>query len=405
MKILKALFTYLLIFSALGQEDFGIKEKVDRLVSRKITNLYSKEVVNRIKNYNKLRTNPKKYFESIGIAAVEISAMFKVMSELKTKSLPELIIRESGILTLRDKGSVVKFSFKSLADREVYINGVKVKTPKMTKYKFGQYFSDFSESMFEGFNKKTSFVNLLNTLTFIPTVHADEGSDYLNLPDGEEVPHYQRQGYSPKDKIIDNLYSNAKFRHNVRQTSQVLLAGIIALASDLELDEMANYENKKVQLPKNLKILYKHIDKLAKMCEEELLRPESKLFSEDTEATRMITALDRINEKLNRLDSMGKAWWNEVDTLVWTRTSFHFNPDAKSYNICHVERIKQIYEDKNLCGNMEKISNCLIKYRSTGRVSDKTLTDDQMDLLLENPLGKDYGQDDVLKAIQYNQQK
>ncbi|PIK15271.1 hypothetical protein [Halobacteriovorax sp. JY17] len=404
MKIILTLFLTLSVFSSLAQENFGIKEKVDRLVSRKITDIYSKEIVSRIENYNALRANPREYFESVGIESSEIEAAFKIFPELTKNSLPELIIRKSGILVLRDRGNVVKFTFKSLASREVYINGVKIKTPKMTKYKFGQFFKDFSDNMYEGFNKKTTFMMFINSLSLIPSVHAQE-SDYLNLPDGEEVPHYHRKGYSPKDKIIDNLYSDEKFRHNVKQTSQVLLAGIMALAGDLELEQVANYENKKENLPANLKKLYKHIDKLANMCDEELAKPESKLFTENNDATKMITALDRINEKINRLDSMGKSWWNEVDRLVWRRTSFHFDADAKSYNICHVERIKKIYEDKNLCGNMEKISNCLIKYRSTGRVSEKTLTDDQMDLLLDHPLGRDHGQDDVLKWINTSKEK
>ncbi|WP_413699068.1 hypothetical protein ACLKMH_16160 [Psychromonas sp. KJ10-10] len=236
--------------------------------------------------------------------------------------------------------------------------------------------------------------------------------DYLDLPDGEEVPHYHRKGWDRNDDV-DNLYkvmeneirdrfgyeSYREVKHNIKQTKQVLLASLMANAGDLDLHQIANYENKKENLPANLKKLYKRIDDMANMCDEERVKTNGR-FNNGSEATKMLTALDLTNEKINRLNSMGKIWWKEVDRLVWRRTSFHFDADAKSYNICRVERINKMYYDKNLCSNMEKLTQCLVDFRTSGRTSDKYLTDDQMDLLLDNPLGRDYGQDDILNWIQ-----
>lgn len=399
MKYIITTFLFLSIFSSYGQENFGIKEKVNRMVGRKLTDIYSKEVVRRIENYNNLRTNPKKYFESVGMDAKVIEGLIKNLPELKTRSLPELVIRKSGIAILRDRGSVIKFSFKSLSKREIYINGIKVKTPKMEKDHFNKYFKNFNQNMYKAFNEKTSFINILNLINPILSVHAE--SDYLNIPDGREVPHYQREGYDPNEFVYDNLYDDTEFKHNVKQTKQVLLAAIMAISSDLELSFMANYRNKKKELPDNLRKLYERIDQLANSCNNFKNDPSRKGDIESyNEATKMLTSLDLVNEKMNRMESLGKSWWGEIDDLVWMRTSMHFNPSAKSYNICKAERIKQIYEDKNLCENMNKITNCLIEFRSKGRVSDKRLSDEQMDLLIDNPRGRDFGQDDILNWIQ-----
>ncbi|WP_372654618.1 hypothetical protein [Halobacteriovorax sp.] len=401
MKFLITIFFLFSILSSYGQENFGIKGKVDRLVGRQITSIYSNEVIARIENYNKLRNTPKKYFESIGMNPQEINGLIGALPELKTRSLPELLIRKSGILILRDRGSVIKFTFKSLGKREIYINGIKVKTPKMVDEKFNSYFKSFNENMYSAFNKKTTFIQILHLLNPIVSVQAGAGEDYLNIKDGTEVPHYNREGYDRSDKEIHNLYDNTDFNHNVRQTKQVLLAAIMTISSDLELSFMANYRNKKQELPDNLKKLYDKIDKLANSCNSFKEDP-SKIgdVASYNQASRMLTSLDLVNEKMNRIESVGKNWWGEIDDLVWQRTSFHFNPDAKSYNICKVDRIREIYEDKNLCDNMDKITNCLIEFRSSGRVSDKRLTDDQMDLLIDNPRGRDYGQEDIMKWIQ-----
>ncbi|WP_417334830.1 hypothetical protein [Halobacteriovorax marinus] len=397
MRTLLALFLTLSLFSASGQENFGIKGKVDRLVSRKITEIYSKEVIKRVESYNKLRHTPAKYFEQIGMGPAAVESFLKAFPESKSRSLPELIIRESGILILRDRGNVVKFSFKSLSKREVYINGVKVNTPKMVNSDLDQFFKEFNQNMFDAFHKKVSFIDVLSNI-FIQSVYAQE-SDYLQLPDGKEVPHYRRKGYDKTKKPLLSLYKNDNLDYNVNQTNQVLLASIMAISADLELNDMANYRNKKVNLPANLKKLYKKIEDLANTCHSESVSTKGK-FVEGSEATKMLTALDRVNERINRLENMSTLWWQELDELVWNRTSFHFDPDSKSYEICKVERIKEIYYDRNLCENMDKITDCLVAFRSSGRVNEKTLTDDQMDLLLENPAGRDYGQDDVLRWIQ-----
>ena len=401
MKLILTILLTLLILPVSAQENFGIKGKVNRLVGRKMTAAYSREVVSRIETYNKLRHTPQKYFKSIGMSSKEIDMLVKALPELKVRSLPELIVRKSGILILRDRGSVVKFSFKSLSKREIYINGIKVKTPKMEAHKFNKYFKDFNKNMYQAFNQKTTFVDILNFLLPISSVNAQSGIDYLNIPDGDELPHYKREGYDKNDKEINNLYDDTEFKHNIRQTKQVLLAAIMAISSDLELDFLANYEDKKKNLPENLKKLFDRIGKLANSCDSFKNDPaKSGDFASYNEAGKMLTSLDLVNEKINRIESLGKDWWGEIDRLVWSRTSFHFNPDAKSYNICKADRITEMYKDEKLCENMDKITTCLIEFRSSGRVSDKRLTDDQMDLVIENLGGEDYGQDDVIRWIQ-----
>ena len=401
MKLILTMLLTLSIFSSTAQENFGIKGKVNRLVGRKMTAIYTDEVVRRIESYNTLRHTPKKYFESIGMSKREIDSLVTALPELKVRSLPKLIIRKSGILILRDRGSVVKFSFKSLGKREIYINGIKVKTPEMKSRKFEKYFKDFNKNMYTAFNQKTTFVDILNFLIPISSTNAQSGIDYLNIPDGDEVPHYKREGYDKSDKEVNNLYDDTDFKHNIRQTKQVLLAAIMAISSDLELEYWANYVDKKKSLPGNLKKLFTRIDKLASSCESFKNDPsKSGDFASYNDAGRMLTSLDLVNEKMNRIESLGKDWWSEIDSLVWKRTSFHFNPDAKSYNICKADRISEMYKDEKLCENMDKITNCLIEFRSSGRVSDKTLTDEQMDLMIENINGKDYGQDDVIRWIE-----
>jgi len=231
--------------------------------------------------------------------------------------------------------------------------------------------------------------------------HAMSGSEYLSIEDVYSVPIFKRQGYSKEDKIIDNLYDNSDYNHNRRQTMQVLLASIMALNSDLDLNFQANYKEKKKNLPENLKKLYDRIDELANSCNSFKDDPaRSGDIGSYNQAGQMLTALDRVNEKMNRIESVGKRWWGDINELVWQRTSFHFGPDAKSYNICRVKRISEIYEDKRLCNNLDKITNCLIEFRSSGRVSDKTLTDAQMQLLIYNPRARDHGQEDLIRWIE-----
>ncbi len=397
MKLILTIFITLSLCTTYGQENFGMKEKVNGFVEKKITNIFNKEVLKRLENYNNLRENPRKYFSSIGISSVEMDALIKIFPELKTRSLPRMIMRDSGIFTVRDRGSVVKFSFKSLAKSEVYINGVKVILPDMKSSSFGEYVKSFNSNMYKAFNKKTSFLYFLNSFKLISSVNAQE-IDYLDIKDGDDVPHYHKMGHDPSAKIIKNLYDDSEFAHNVNQTKQVLLAAIMAISNDIKLFSDANWENKKFNLPNNLKILYGKIDKMANLCEKESINTNKK-FNNPGPATEMLTALDLVNEKINRLDTMGKDWKSEVDDLVWRRTSFHVDFNAKSFNICNDERIKKIHYDPNLCSNLDKITQCLIDFRSSGRVSEKRLDDSLMDKLLENPTGKDYGQDDIIDWV------
>ncbi|GEM_PF-2890684 len=402
----------LLVSNIVAQENFGIKEKVNTFTENKIRHLLVKEFMSRLEKFKDLENNPKKYYKSLGLHPVEEKYLFKIFPKAAEAKLPKMTLSKTGEIRLTYNKQVAHFTLKDLKDRQVHIDGKTIKLPKRDFENFVDYYTEFNINVYDAFNKKTTRFNFLKTLHLIDSVHADEGSDYLNLPDWEEVPQYQRQGWDKND-ATPNLYSDMEkkierkfgkkaalaIRHNYRQTKQVLLASVMALAGDLELEEMANYDNKKVNLPKNLKKLYKHIDKIANVCDKERIETNGK-FRNGSDATKMLTALDLVNEKINRLSSMGKAWWLEVDNLVWGRTSFHPNPDGKSYNICLVKRIQQIYYDKNLCSNMEKLTKCLVDFRTSGRVSENYLSDEQMDLLLENPLGKDYGQEDVLQWIQ-----
>jgi len=241
-----------------------------------------------------------------------------------------------------------------------------------------------------------------------PEAETISGEEYLSIPDGKSVPDYNREGWDRNDKV-ENLYKEEqeysmrmygfKVNHNIRQTKQVLLAAVMAISSDIYLEYMANYRNKRTSIPKNLKTLYTKIGKMAASCDRERRETGGK-FVKGSEATKMLTALEVVNEKMNRIESVGKNWWGEIDDLVWQRTTFHFNPDYKSYNICKVKRIREMYEDKRLCDNLEKLTQCLVDFRTSGKVSNTRLNDEQMDLLIDNPRGRDYGQDDILNWVQ-----
>ena len=398
---MKLFIVLLFITSTFAQENFGVREKVNAYTEREIRKVLSKEFIQRLNKYKNLENNPRKYYESLSLSESERKSFFKLFPKAIKEDLPKITLTKSGIITLTYKNETSHFTFSDLAKNQVYIKDVLVKLPVGDIKSFTQYFNIFNKNMNDAFSKKITFIKVLNFLNPVTHVHAMSGSEYLAIPDGDELPIFKRQGYDKSEKIVNNLYDDTDYRHNIRQTKQVLLAAIIAISSDLNLDFLANYDEKKKNLPNNLKMLYDRIHELASSCNNFKNDPSRKGdFASYNKASKMLTSLDLVNEKINRLESLGKDWWGEIDRVVWSRTSFSFNPDAKSYNICKVKRIAEIYEDKRLCGNLDKITNCLIEFQSSGRVSNKRLNDAQMDLVIENLGGEDYGQDDVIRWIE-----
>ncbi len=404
---------FVLTASGFAQENFGIKDKVENYLKVNTERIVGDEILSRINKYKKLESDPKKYYESLGLTDSELKGFYKLFPGILKENLPKITLNKAGLLKLTYKDQSAHFTFSDLGKGHVYINNVLVKLPSDDVKSFPEYFNSFNKNLREATSKKTTFLNIIRSFSLISSANAqtiiyyDEYVDesdlpkknYLDYKDGDDIPHYHKDGYDPKDKVDKNLYDDTDFAHNVNQTKQILLAAIMAISNDIKLYSEANWANKKKNLPSNLKILYGKIDRMAKSCDKERLETNGK-FREGSDTVKMLTALDLVNEKINRLDTMGKDWQSEVDELVWRRTSFHVDFNGKSFNICKSKKMKSIYFDPNLCSNLNKITQCLIDFRTSGKVSDKRLSDKEMDLLLENPTGRDYGQEDILKWIQ-----
>ncbi|WP_372654619.1 hypothetical protein [Halobacteriovorax sp.] len=405
---MKFLIILLFLSNSFAQENFGMKEKVNSFAEKEVRKILTNEFISRLDKYKKLEKKPKEYYNSLGFTEEERKAFFKFFPDALKEDLPSITLNKAGLITLTYKGESAHFSFSDLAKSQVYIKNKLVKLPVGNVKNFTEYFNIFNENMYKSFNEKSVFFKALELIIPNASAQTISGEEYLSIPDGKSVPEYNREGWDRNDKV-ENLYKEEqehsmrmygfKVNHNIRQTKQVLLAAVMAISSDIYLDFMANYKNKRTAIPNNLKTLFTKIGKMAATCDEERRETGGK-FVKGSEATKMLTALEVVNEKMNRIESVGKNWWGEIDDLVWQRTTFHFNPDYKSYNICKVKRITEMYEDKKLCDNLEKLTQCLVDFRTSGKVSNTRLNDEQMDLLIDNPRGRDYGQDDILNWVQ-----
>ena len=398
---MKLLIVLLFITNTFAQENFGVREKVNSYAEKEVRKALTQEFARKLDKYKRLEKNPKKYYDSLALSEKERKSFYKLFPKALKEDLPKITLSKTGVVTLKYKDGTAHFSFDDLANNQIYIKDILVKLPVGGSKTFTEYFNIFNKNMYKAFTKKTTFFKVINFLNPIPVANAMTGSEYLNIPDGEMVPKFKRQGYDKRDEIVHNLHDDTDFKHNVRQTKQVLLAAIIGLHSDLDLHRFANYQNKKQYLPANLKMIYDRIHELASSCNNfKTDTSRSGDLANYNEASKMLAALDVVNEKMNRLESLGKDWWAHMNRLVWTRTSFTFDPDAKSYNICRVKRISEIYEDKRLCDNLDKITHCLIDFRSSDRVIDRRLNDDQMYKIIDSSALEEYGQDDVIKWIE-----
>lgn len=403
---MKILILLLFVSTSFGQENFGMREKVNSFAEKEVRKILTDEFIRRLDKYKQLESNPKEYYNSLGLTAKEKETFLSYFPKALKENLPKITLNKAGLITLTYKDETAHFSFSDLSKNQIYIQNTLVKLPTGDIKNFTQYFNMFNENMYQAFSNKTTFIKVLNIFSLVPSVQAE--SEYLNIPDRRSVPHYYKEGwdkeddtpslYKEEEEIAERMFG-FRIRHNIKQTKQVLLAAVMAINSDLELKTQANYENKKIALPNNLRILYNRIGKMAKMCDSERIETGGK-FKEGSEATKMLTALELVNEKINRMESLGKSWFSEIDELIWMRTSMHFTPNVKSFNICKIERIREMYEDKNLCDNMNKLAQCLIDFRTSGKVSNTRLTDEQMDLVIDNPGGLDHGQDEILRWIQ-----
>ncbi|ATH07485.1 hypothetical protein BIY24_05865 [Halobacteriovorax marinus] len=401
MKFLITLF--FLVSQIYAQENFGIEEKVNSVAKRGVRRILVQDFIAKLEKFRNHENKPKEYYESLGLNKRELGLLLGATPIVLKNNLPKMSLTKNGIITFTYKNKTASFSIDDLNKHQIRIEGRVVALPSYEIKEFDKYILDFHKNIAKAFPKKVSLMNLFNELFLIQSANAQyysaeemSGEEYLNLPDNRDVPYFSRKGWEKDKPVIRALYENSNLDYNVNQTLQVLTVAIMAISVDLGLNDMANFRNKKKNLPENLKKFYKRIDEMATTCDKEKLETNGK-FREGSDATNMLIALDRVNERINRLENMSTLWWQELNPLLWNHTSFRFDPDSKSYNICLVKRIKEIYHDPKLCDNLDKITKCLIAFRSSGRVIDKTLTDDQMDLLLENYGGRDYGEKDILR--------
>lgn len=359
MKINVMTLLFFLSSTLIAQEDYGIRKKLNEYSMQEISSVVIKSINRSFIEYKKHRITPKAYVDKVFLENEnEKQIVHKYFEKTLSRPLANFYVNKKSQFVFKEKGVVLKFTLKQLFKSKVSINGkiVKIPTGKTFEETIFLLNSEIQNSLDS--KKQTSNFTLINS------VYADEAE--------------------LDDRKVDSLYKSDKYVKN--QTTQGLMLSLLLLYKDIGITESGFISNRK--LKKNLVNYYNKISELAKSCHEEKVDTNGK-FRPKSQVVKNLKAIDLVNEEIHRKDMMRTDWSSEINVFVWTRLKYTFKETRKSYNICKNNALKKIYADDMLCKNLEKLTDCLVAFRSSGKISEKRMEESEMSDLFSEDKGID----------------
>jgi len=343
-----------LLFSGplLAQEEYGITEKVKNYSVQEISSAMIKSINRSFVDYNKYRKTPNKYLEVV-LGKQDKLVIQKYFESSLKRPLPKLQMNKKSEFVFKQNNYVMKFTLDQLFKSTISINAKMVKVPTGKSLEETIFLLNSEIQNAVNTRKSTSSFSLIES-----TYATDSDLD---------------------DKKVKSLYNSDRFVSH--QATQGLVLSLLLLYKDIGVSESGFIANRR--LKKSLINFYNHISKLAKSCTEEKENTNGK-FKSQSNVVKNLKAIDLVNAELHRKNMDRKEWSREISVFVWTRLKYNFKDPRRSFNICKSEPLIKVYKDANLCKNLEKLTNCLIAFRSSGKISETRLDETEMSNLFTN---------------------